>query len=58
MDTPIIKVAMLERNLCIVIQKTNNETLIAMKNMAVRILLTVHAYKTRRTNYNTCNTIF
>lgn len=39
-------------NLCILKQKKNNETLIAMKNIAMRILvlLTVHAYNTK---YNT-----
>lgn len=42
----------LREGLCILKQKTNNETLIAMKNIAIRILvlLTVHLYKTK---YNT-----
>lgn len=42
----------LRESLCILKQKTNNETLIAMKNIAMRILvlLTVHSYKTK---YNT-----
>lgn len=45
----------LRESLCILQQKTNNETLIAMKNIAMRILVlfkTVHSYKTKS------NTIF
>lgn len=39
----------LRESLCILKQKTNNETLIAMKNIAMKtlVLLTVHSYKTK-----------